>query len=944
MTPATIHTLKELSDGPVDQILKDVDRAQTVLTHTPYISNLIKQNPDVYEKIRKDGAEAAFSLALDKLAEAYRAIEDRDQVHRLLREVKAKGHLAIALADISRLWDLNRVTEAITQLAEKCCHLALWCAYSRAATKEWVQPKENLEETGLFAIAMGKMGAYELNYSSDVDLVVLFDPERFEAHSRSAKEAAVKITQDFANLMETRDEHGYVFRVDLRLRPDPSSNAIALSTQTALNYYERVGQNWERMAYIKGRVCAGDDIAGQAFFEEMQPYIWRRHLDYWAIGDIHAIKRQIHSTGGHEALDVKEFDVKLGRGGIREIEFFAQTQQLILGGRHAELRSRRTDEALDALVKLGAVSQENGEDLKRAYIFLRNVEHRIQMHNDEQSHILKDKADRRLEVAKLLGYGENLELFEQDLFAVRQFVHGVYSDLFAQEERLSGDSGNLVFTGVDDDPGTIQTLEAMGFSEPSKVIERIRNWHRGGLPATRAVRGQQLLTTLTPRLLKWMSDTGQPNTALTRFADFISGLRGGVQVFSLMLAEPKFSRDLISAMAYAPKLATDLARQPALLDGMLDHSFNAPLDQDSDEGVKQALEKAVFREDGFEDRINVARRFHREEALRIGYQVLRGQANAKDAGPAYTRLADAAISCMAQVALDEVERKFGEWPGKWVIGAFGKLGGRELSATSDLDIIVIYDPGTPPHPNDLAARFTQRLIAALSAPTEEGELYEVDMQLRPSGKAGPVAVKVSSFEKYYQGDAWTWEFMALSRLRIIAGDAELAQKIEMIAQRALQSRSTYEDLEKDILDMRCRLARDRKPFGVWDLKLAEGGLLDIEFVVQQAILQNADTKPEIVLSNTREAILELGGQEVLSLEEAEALEEAYSFQVDLQQALRIAVTGKFDVDQASIGLKKWLTQSVGESSFSEVTEKLKEVQKRVSDIRVEKIGALATEN
>ena len=944
MTSAKNHTLKNLSDGPVDQILNSIERAQQLLSNTPYISNLITQHPDVFEAIQTEGANAAFDIAVALLDEAYDEISDRDRIHQLLREAKAKGHLAIALADLSRLWGLNRVTEAITKLAEKCCQLALWSAYKTAATREWVQPKDSLEEAGLFAIAMGKMGAYELNYSSDVDLVILFDPERFEAKSRSAKEAAVKITQDFARLMETRDEYGYVFRVDLRLRPDPSSNAIALSTQTALNYYERVGQNWERMAYIKGRVCAGDEIAGKVFFEEMQPYIWRRHLDYWAIGDIHAIKRQIHSTGGHEGLDVKEFDVKLGRGGIREIEFFAQTQQLILGGRHAELRSRRTDEALDALVELGAVSKENGEDLKRAYIFLRNVEHRVQMHNDEQSHILQDNAERRLEVAQLLGYGKEVDVFEEDLFAVRQFVHSVYSDLFAQEERLSGDTGNLVFTGVDDDPGTIQTLEVMGFSEPSKVIDRIRNWHRGGLPATRTVRGQQLLTTLTPRLLKWMSDTGQPNVALSRFADFIGGLRGGVQVFSLMLAEPKFSQDLVSAMAYAPKLAMDLARQPALLDGMLDHSFNAPLNEDSDDGVKQALESAVFREDGFEDRINVARRFHREEALRIGYQVLRGQANAEDAGPAYTRLADAAIACMSQVALDEVERKFGKWPGKWVIGAFGKLGGRELSATSDLDIIVIYDPGKPPHPNDLAARFTQRLIAALSAPTEEGELYEVDMQLRPSGKSGPVAVKIASFEKYYQGDAWTWEFMALSRLRIIAGDNELASKVKTIAKHALQTRSNYADLEKDILDMRRRLARERKPFGMWDLKLAEGGLLDIEFVVQQAILQNANSHPEIVLSNTNEAIRKIGESKVLSLEDTKILAEAYSFQVNLQQALRIAVSGKFDVEHASNGLQKWLAQTVGESNFSDVNQKLKMYQQKVSEIRAKKIGSLATEN
>lgn len=591
-----------------------------------------------------------------------------------------------------------------------------------------------------------------------------------------------------------------------------------------------------------------------------------------------------------------------------------------------------------------AVSSQNGEELKKAYAFLRNVEHRIQMHNDEQSHTLQDRDDRRREVAILMGYGDNQDLFESDLLAVRRFVHGIYSDLFAQEERLSGDSGNLVFTGVDDDPGTLKTLEEMGFSDPGGVINRIRNWHRGGLPATRTVRGQQLLTSLTPRLLEWIAETGQPDTALSRFSDFISGLRGGVQVFSLMLAETKFSEDLISAMAYAPKLANDLARQPALLDGMLDNSFNAPLNQDSSEAVLMALEKVVNSEDDFEGRMNAARRFHREETLRIGYQILRGQANASDAGPAYTRLADASISVMAQVALEEVQLKFGEWPGKWVIGAFGKLGGKELSATSDLDIIVIYDPGNPPHPNDLAARFTQRLIAALSAPTEEGELYEVDMQLRPSGKAGPVAVKVTSFEKYYQGDAWTWEYMALTRLRIVAGDRELAARVKAIACASLKVRSDFEGLEEDILNMRQRLAKERKPNSHWDLKLAEGGLLDIEFVVQQAILQNARAVPSVIRPNTLEAIQALQEANILQPEEATLLTQAYSLQVNLQQALRIAVSDQFDEELASTGLKKWLSACGGVSDFVELNELLKKYQEKVSSIRRNKIGPLATDS
>ncbi len=937
-------SLDELHHQPLLDLLSNDDAFERVLNDAPYLASLHNRFADVRTMCLEQGADAAFNGALALVDQAENEVNDREAIVSLLRQAKGRGHLAIALADLSGVWTCEQVTHAITRLADRTVQAAMWAAYCQAAKREWVEAKSSLCETGLFALAMGKMGAFELNYSSDVDLIMLFDPSRFAAAERSAKEAALRMTQDFVAIMETRDAEGYVFRTDLRLRPDPSSTPIAMSTEAALNYYERIGQNWERMAHIKARPCAGDMVAAKAYMDELEPFIWRRHLDYWAIGDIHAIKRQIHATGGHEAIGVAEFDVKLGRGGIREIEFFAQTQQLILGGRHSELRVTRTDEGLDALVKQTVVERKTAADLKIAYAYLRTLEHRIQMRNDEQTHILPDDVETRGRIARLMGYGDDLPAFEKDVLGVREFVHGAYSDLFAQEERLSGDMGNLVFTGVDDDPGTLKTLEEMGFSDPPKVIDMIRRWHRGGVPATRSARGRQLLTTLTPRLLTWMAETGEADAAIARFSDFISGLRGGVQVFALMLAEPAFAHDLIAVMAYAPKLANDLARQPALLDGMLDNSFNASLVDDSPHGAEASLRRAVDEADDFEGKLNAARRFHREEALRIGYQVLRGQVRAVEAGAAYTRLADACIRIMADAALEEVTQKFGEWPGRWVVGAFGKLGGEELSATSDLDIILIYDPGDPPHPNDLAARFTQRLIAALSSPTEEGHLYEVDMQLRPSGRAGPVAVKLSSFEKYYEKDAWTWEFMALTRLRCVAGDPALSRQVEQIAKDAIRRRSEFADLKVDILDMRRRLARDRAPKNEWDLKLTPGGLLDIEFVVQQEIILNASTHPEVVQANTVAAIEALEAIKAFTQEEADLLKESYRLQVDLQQALRIAISGDFDPVTASEGIKRWLSKIAACESFEVLTKRLLAAQSAAENLRVQKIGTLATEN
>ena len=916
------------------------------LLRAPYLAQLMRRFEDVHPLVQDVGPDAAFKSALEHIEDAYSAAGDREAVMQALRIAKGRGHLAVALADLSGQWTTAQVTRAITELADACCDAALWGAYQRYVERDWVEPVESPSDCGMFAIAMGKMGAFELNYSSDVDIIMLFDPSRFKAKSRSAKEAAVRITQEFAHIMETRSADGYVFRVDLRLRPDPGSNAVALSTETALNYYENYGQNWERMSHIKARSCAGDIKAGAAYLMEMEPFIWRRHLDYWAIGDIHAIKRQIHSHKGLEGLENRSFDVKLGVGGIREIEFFAQTQQLILGGRDPSLRLRRTDETLNQLAALDIVDRDHADTMNAAYDYLRGVEHRIQLRNDEQTHKLPADGEVRDAIAWLSGYGDFLDStqhFNADISRLRGKVHRLYSDLFGEEERLSGEHGNLVFTGVDDDPNTVETLAELGFADPNRVIDTVRRWHRGGLPATRSARGRELLTVLTPRILEWMSEAAEPDTALARFSDFLTGLRGGVQVFSLMLAESGFARDLVLTMAQAPKLARDLARQPTLIDGMLQSSFQANLRDDEEGRVLAELKEAVELQDGFEDQINAARRMLREEQLRIGYHILRGRAQADVAGEAYTRLADACIEVMSQTALEEVQRRFGEWPAKWVVCGLGKLGGRELSATSDLDIIVIYDPGTPPPPDDLAPRFTQRLIAALSAPTEEGILYEVDMRLRPSGKAGPVAVKISGFERYYQQDAWTWEFMALTRLRVISGDQELAARVRKVQCAALASRASYSDLHKDILNMRQRLFKDRPAKNIWDVKDAEGGLVDVEFIVQQAMLQAADL-PDIVRPNTAIAIRHLTEQGALEAGVANALITSYQLQLNLQQALRIATESAFDPATASEGQKNWLAKVLGCPSFEHLEKRLILAQKRVAEVRLKKIGPTATDS
>jgi glutamate-ammonia-ligase adenylyltransferase len=937
-SPADVAVAAPASGSSADPLAALANAA----SHAPYLGRLMRNHPQTVERVGTEEPAAIVAAATADLAAAADDGADIAAVMSRMRRAKEAAHLAIAAADLSRLWELDTVLEALSRLADA----AVGAALKAAIRQLWASGKAGApcvrdDLPGVFILAMGKMGACELNYSSDVDLIVLYDAEICPIDRSLLKEAMTRLARDLVRVLEERTADGYVFRTDLRLRPDPGSTAPAVSTEFALSYYESVGQNWERMAHIKARYCAGDAQAAAAYLEALQPYVWRRHLDYWAIADIHSIKRQIHAHGRHAPISSADFDVKLGRGGIREIEFFAQVQQLILGGRFPDLRAPATKEALRSFAKAGVVSGATSDLLCRCYDFLRMLEHRIQMVNDEQTHRLPDRDDKRRQIAALAGYGE-LERFEADIAAVRSAVHGVYSDLFAQEERLSAEGGNLVFTGVDEDPGTLETLSGMGFSDPSRIIRSIQNWHRGGVPATRSARGRQLLTALAPRLLEMISDTGRPDAAFERFADFFASLSAGVQTFSMMLAQPALTRDLIRTMAFAPRLARDLARRPALLEAMLEPAFSIPACDDAPGQRQSRLRARLARAGSFEDELNESRRFHREENFRIGYQLLRGVIRSSQAGSAYADLADACVSVLSEAAAAETLRKHAGSIGTWCVLALGKYGGRELSASSDLDLMVIYEPDEGEIPS-LAARFVPRLISALSAPTEEGPLYEVDTQLRPSGRSGPIAVKFSAFGSYYAHDAWTWEYMALTRLRPVAGDEGLARRVMEAARAALAAKSADPGITPDILDMRRRLARERPAKSCWDLKMQPGGLVDIEFILQHAMLHACGAFPDVVRASSREALAALHGCGVISGADAELLLEALELQLNLQQDLRIAAGDAFDPETAGDGLREWLAAHNGAGGFAELEAGLKAVQARIESLRVTKIGPLATE-
>ncbi|HEX4636518.1 MAG TPA: bifunctional [glutamine synthetase] adenylyltransferase/[glutamine synthetase]-adenylyl-L-tyrosine phosphorylase [Rhizomicrobium sp.] len=902
----------------------------SVFGNSPYLGRLAQRETGALGEYLAAGPETVLNAAILLAHSAARAASEA-QAMAELRTAKRRAALAIAMADIAGLWGVGQVTAELTRFADACVGAALRHLLRGESARAAIADVSEAD-CGLTVLAMGKYGAFELNYSSDIDLVVFYDAAKFPFSKRGdARGAAVDIVRGMVKLLSETTRDGYVFRVDLRLRPDAGATQVAISTDAALDYYEAMGQNWERAAMIKARACAGDPQTGAKFLDGLKPFIWRRHLDFAAIEDIQSIKRQIHAHVGHGEIRVQGHNIKLGRGGIREIEFFAQTQQLILGGRHPGLRRSATLDALDALVADGRVEARVGEDLKRDYRYLRTLEHRLQMVEDQQTHALPDSEAGVAHIACFMGY-ETPADFHADLIQVLENVQGHYARLFESAPDLASAEGNLVFTGVEEDPETLETLFAMGFHDAAHVSSAVRGWHHGRIRAMRSQRARELLTKLIPSILKALSSTADPDVAFAQFDRFLSNLPSGVQLFSLFLARPHFLDLLAKIVGSAPRLAVYLARHPVIMDALLDAEFlsRLPSRPELDTAFAGAMGK------NYEDVLDGARRFTREAVFRVGVQIVEGVAKADAAGPALAAIAESVIVGLLPKVEDELAVSAGRIPGAgFAVVAMGKLGGREMTASSDLDLVFVYgappgveaSDGVKPLPTPLYfARLAQRLIAALTTPTAAGALYEVDMRLRPTGNKGPVAVSLKSFSEYHARESWTWEHMALTRARLVAGPRALqAQVAGEIRKRLTQLREAG-TIIADARDMRARMAEAFPGRNAFDLKHAPGGLVDIEFIAQSLQLIHAPALPDILDTNTIAALGKLRDAGLLSVSDADMLIAAARLQDALTQVLRIALDHMPDIEDATPGLKALLARAAQAGSFTETQARLADLQ------------------
>ena len=919
----------------------------TIFGNSPWLTRCVLQEPAFFRQILEKGVDAAFEAACA-------AIDDGalgEDIMRRLRIARRRAALAIALADIAGYWELEQVTGALSRFADLAVTAALRALLREAVRNgemETADPEAPERAAGLFVLGLGKLGAHELNYSSDIDLIAFYDPTRLAYTGRQdPPRFYVRIVRDLVNMLESRTRDGYVFRTDLRLRPDPGSTPLAVSVRAAEAYYESTGQNWERAALIKARVIAGDEEAGRSFLRHLEPFLWRKHLDFAAIEDIHSIKRQINAHRGGAAIKVAGHNLKLGRGGIREIEFFAQTQQLIWGGRVPALRARGTVATLRALAAEGRISPAAVEELIAAYAYLRRAEHRLQMIDDRQTHSLPDDAEAIAAFARFLGY-DDAGAFRRELTGHLSRVEQHYAQLFEESPPLSG-PGNLVFTGGEDDPDTLKTLAGMGFAEGPTISERIRSWHRGRYRATRSARARELLTELVPALLDAFSKTPNPDAAFRNFDAFLSNLPAGVQLFSLLLANPVILTLAADIMGSGPKLAAHLAAHPSLFDGVLTGDFYGPIEPRDE--LAKGLEAQLASASSFEEVLDRARRFAYDHKFQVGMQIIKCMLDADQSAAALTDLAEVEIEALYGRVLAEFEAKHGRLGDQALaVVALGKLGGREITENSDLDLLFIYDdpvPGTesggsdgprPLAPGQYFARFSQHLISALSAPTAEGLLYEVDMRLRPSGNAGPIASSLAAFVQYQASQAWTWEHMALTRARVIAGPAALAGKIGDAFAAILRAPRDPEKLRVEVRDMRRRINDAHPPSSPWDVKYAAGGLVEVEFIAQYLQLRFAHDHPGVLDTNTSGALAKLGAAGLLDADTARMLGAAGKLWRTIQGMLRFTVEGPFDEEAATAGLKEALARAAEAEDFDALKRHMAETGAAVRGAFIDLIG------
>ena len=850
-------------------------------------------------------AETLIGYLTERLAD----VDNEDALNRELRQFRQREMLRIFWRDLAGLADLQETVQTMTWLAEACIEQALAFHYRQACDK-WGTPMSDGQPQRLAVLGMGKLGARELNVSSDIDLIFTFagKGETDGARPLDNQEFFIRLGQKLVQALDTVTADGFVFRTDMRLRPYGASGALALSFDAMHDYYQNQGRDWERYAMIKARPVAGDIDAGYQLLAELRPFVYRRYLDFSAIDAMRSMKAMIQKEEKRRDL---ANNLKLGRGGIREIEFIAQVFQLIWGGKNPRLQQLELLSVLAILAEEDYLPPADVDQLVAAYHFLRRAEHALQAFDDRQTQALPDAAEEQVRLALVMGY-EGWEGFNTALTEHRTIVHRQFNELIAEPdeqaaETHSDDWGNWLSIWLQQlEPDQAEPwLQQQGYAEADELLALIDNFRNSKRVELLAPEAAQRLDDFMPRLLATAATVDKPRHTVARIMPLIDAVLRRTAYLVLLVENESALRQLVRLCAASPYLAEELARYPVLLDEMLDvRQLYHPATADE---MRDELRQQMLRipEDDVEQQMDGLRNFVRVNTLRVTASEITGTLPLMKVSDYLTWLAEIVLEEVFAEAWRTLVNKHG-LPGQldtaqsgdedshFIILGYGKLGGIELGYESDLDLVFVHDApdnamttGGKPIENSLFyIRLGQRMIHLLTTNTAAGRLYEVDMRLRPSGASGLLVTSLSAFEKYQQEQAWTWEHQALVRARVVAGSTRLEARYQKIRGNILAQQREPVALRKDVVTMRQKMMASLLPArassddgpdtGLFDLKQSPGGIVDIEFIVQYSVLAWSQRHPELLEYPDNIRILEIMGRlELISASVADALIEAY---------------------------------------------------------------------
>ena len=919
-----------------------------VMGNSPYLTRLVLRDLEFTQSLATDSPEAVVASIRSDLANADPTM-NRDRLMRFLRLQRSRVAVVAAVYDCFGVASVMECAALLSEMADHAVRLAVSHLLQDRQQRGELAPaagdgdasddgngvQDGVAKLGYFVLAMGKHGSRELNYSSDIDLIVLYDPDVVSyTGSRSLRDCFVRVTRDMARILQARTGDGYVFRTDLRLRPDASSTPPAITVDFAFDYYNTFGRTWERAALIKARPVAGDLDAGAAFLKRLSPFIWDEGLDFTSVEEIRSMSQQIHDFHGHGAVKAAGHDVKLGRGGIREIEFFVHMHQLAYGGRNRRLRDAGLLGMLETLEEENHVLPRETATLRDAYLLLRRVEHRVQMVNDDQTQKLPESQDGLAHIAAFMGL-ESAGALADVVETAAAEVHALYRTRFNVPESEQDITAAILEGPEAGAPAAVEKLEAAGFARALTAAEIFRGWAEGRYASTESERARTIVREILHEIIAAVGKTPDPDRALVRLDKFLETLPEDISFFSMLRANTWLLNLIAVVMGSAPRIADTLGGHPRLLEAVLDPAFFLPV-PDRQELTDEARDRLGDQAD-LEKRTAQVAAWAEDRRFQVGVQTLQNLITVDEASASLTQVADVTVEVLLEGVLAELTARHGAAEGGCAVVAMGKLGAVEMTFESDLDLLFVADMPdetrltSGPRPVETRrfySRAAQRLIAALQSRAASGKLYEVDMRLRPSGESGPLVTTLTAFREYQAESAWTWEHMSLTRARVVAGDPAAAEAVSADVREVLTRPRDADALRQDVAEMRERVAAEHSSSDPFELKYVRGGLVDLEFVAQYLQLLHAHRRPQVLAGGTVACFKALAEADVLDKEEAEFLGEAVRMQRTAQAILRLAWSAGVPVRDAPQTLRAKLANALECEDFDGLEHALGDVQQK----------------